>query len=250
MVLDTQRGLRGEAAAVVGGVLVLRGAHDLRVDLHADAIHKGGDVGGLDDFVPIQLWRGEDDVVGLPFTGLFHRVHERRRLAVDAASHAVGVGRIIVAVEHLALVAIHEEDACVAFLLGVTLRVGLALPLEVYLAAREFLLRPAVTTCDEHFAILDLPWAGAELGGVLAFVVLLFALEGIGAGAIKDDDGVRWRVTKFVAGLHGFRARAVDVVDLPFCAGDDRRVGIADWGRLVVRSEGSSAGQCQGEEEF
>lgn len=55
VILEADGGGGWEAAAVVRDVFVLGRAHDLGVDLNADAIHKSGDVGGLDDLVTISL---------------------------------------------------------------------------------------------------------------------------------------------------------------------------------------------------
>jgi hypothetical protein len=218
VVLDADRGLLGELAAVVGDVLVLRGAHDLRVVLHADAIHKGRDVGGFHHLAVLQLRGGEDDVIDLPLAGGTHGVHQRRRLAINAAGHAVGVGGVVVAVEHLGLVAVHEEHAGVALLLRIALRVRLAHPFEVELAACELLLRPAVAAGDHEHAAVDRPWAGDDLAGFLALGVLFLRLEGVGAGAVKDHDRIEGGAPGFSPGATAFGTGAVDVMHLPLRA--------------------------------
>ncbi len=84
----------------------------------------------------------EDDVVGLPLAGLAAGVDERRVLAVERRPSTVGIGLVVVAVEDLDLVDVHQEDAAVAPVLAFALDHGRGRPLDMELAVAEPLLRP------------------------------------------------------------------------------------------------------------
>ena len=92
--------------------------------------------------LPSSLNRGavEDDVVGLPLARRARGVDQRRVLAVDRAAPAVGVGRVLIAVEDLDLVAAEEEDAAVAAALAVAFDVLGRGELEVELEVAELVL--------------------------------------------------------------------------------------------------------------
>ena len=169
MVLDPNGGGGREIAFIVGNVFVFGGSHDPSVVLGADAVHEGGDVSGLHHLGAFEFGCGENDVVSLPFSGLFDGIDQWWSLAIDASGHAVGVGWVVVTVEHLAFITIHEKHARIALFLGVALGVGLALPLDVELAAGVFRLGEAVTSCDVKLAIFELP--GARNGLSCLFVL-------------------------------------------------------------------------------
>ena len=97
--------------------------HDLLVGVHDDSVVNNGDVGRRQKLSITESRRGEDDVVGLPRAGLAARVDERRVLSVDGGGVAIGVGVVVLRIEHLHLEYIHQEHAAVAAALTVALHV-------------------------------------------------------------------------------------------------------------------------------
>ena len=136
----------------------------------------------------VKEWAVENDVVGLPFAGLAAYVYERLLATVECASLAVGVGDIVVVIEDLDLVGVHEEDPAVAAPLAVTFDTSGGGPLDVNLAGTEFLLGLDVTGFfyGLECAIDDFPAAGAALGVGPIFDERLFR-------AIEQHDRIRWR---------------------------------------------------------
>lgn len=102
----------------------------------------------------------ENDVVALPFAFRLTRVHEWWRLAVDSARHAVGVRDVLVALEHLDLVEVHQIDAAVAIGRGSLWYA----PFDVKLALTEALLGLGVGSRCDHQTILDFPRRGERIG--------------------------------------------------------------------------------------
>src|SRR5882672_1435859 len=86
----------------------------------------------------------EDDVVRLPLAWRPRGIDERGILAVDRACLAVGIGVVLIGIEHLELVYPHQEDAAVAALLPFALHDGWRGPLDVQLYVAEAARR------DEH----------------------------------------------------------------------------------------------------
>ena len=97
------------------------------------------------------------------------------------------------------------------------------------LAARELEFRPAVATIDDQFPVLDHPRRGLRSG-----VVFLATEKLRGVLAVENDDRIGRRIAKFGPGSHHRRCRAGDIVHFPFRTRDERRVGVADGGGLVV----------------
>src|SRR5215467_8888862 len=65
--------------------------------------------------------RVKDYVIGLPLPWFAASVYEWRVVAIESATLAVGVGFVVVRVEHLNFVAAHEIDATIAPALPVAL---------------------------------------------------------------------------------------------------------------------------------
>ena len=86
-----------------------------------------------DQFVAVENWGLEDNVVRLPFARLAAGIHEWRPLAIDGPRMAVGVGGVIVAVQDLDLLALHEQDAAVPASLAAAFDHGGRGPFEVEL---------------------------------------------------------------------------------------------------------------------
>ena len=146
--------------------------------------------------VGVELRRVEHDVVGLPLAGLPARVHERRVLLVNGARLAVEVGRVLVRVEDLQLVVVHQEHAAVAAALAAALDDRRRGELDVELAAAERLLRldAAAAGLDGRDAVGDDPRrrpAGGGLADPLREVL-----------AVEEHDRVRWRRTRSGARRH------------------------------------------------
>src|SRR5438477_9827115 len=79
----------------------------------------------------------EDDVIRLPFPRLPGCIHQRRVLFVDGAGLAVVVGVVLVRVEDLHLVALHQKNAAVAAFLTFALNYRGRRPLYVQLRVAE-----------------------------------------------------------------------------------------------------------------
>ena len=129
------------------------------LDQHAVLEH--GDVGGLDEVLVLVELRGlEDDVVALPLARLAAAVDQRRILAVDRPGLAVGVRDVVIRVQHLHLVAAHDDHAAVAAALAVAGRRRSARPTRCEAERRrttascKMLPDPAL---GHHVAVLDRP---------------------------------------------------------------------------------------------
>jgi hypothetical protein len=157
------------------------------LDEHSVVQHgEGGSASDLACFV--EEWAVENDVIGLPLTGLAADVDERFLAAVECAGLAIGIGDIVVVIEDLDLIGVHEENAAVAAALAVTFDAGGGCPLDVNLAGAEFLLGLNVTGFFDGLecSIDDFPAAGAALGVGPVFGECLFR-------AIEKHDGIGWR---------------------------------------------------------
>jgi hypothetical protein len=152
----------------------------------------------------------EIDVIGLPVAGRAHGVGERRELAVERRRLAVGVGLVVVEIQDLDLVALHQEHAAVAASLAVALDLGRRRPLDVQLHVAEALPRPDVAGArlDHEGAVLDPPLRGSVID----------RLPGRQIGAVEQDDGIRGhgRRQRLRRRGHHVRARPSHVVRAPF----------------------------------
>lgn len=103
--------------------MVERIAFNRPMILNDATIKKNSNIGGTDDFCDIIVAVGvffraknrtsEDDVVGLPFGGFFNTVNIRRELFVDGTALTFKVGRILVRIENLKFIVIHEENTAI-----------------------------------------------------------------------------------------------------------------------------------------
>src|SRR4051794_26915118 len=120
VILQRDRSFRGRRC--VGIDLLVRGRPPERVvGVHDDAVVQDGDGGGRVERLPLEAGPAERDVVRLPFAGWARRVDERRELPVHRGGLSVGIGRVLVAVEHLDFEQAEQVDAAVAAPLAVPL---------------------------------------------------------------------------------------------------------------------------------
>ena len=63
--------------------------------------------------VCVEYGSAVDDIVNVPLAGLTHSVCQRNNLLVDATCLTVGVGLVVVAIQHLNLVDALQEDTAV-----------------------------------------------------------------------------------------------------------------------------------------
>src|ERR1043165_9471247 len=88
----------------VGEVAMARRAEVGRVVLHEYAVAKRRDDRGLCYLsIRAEARCGEDDIIRLPCPRRPRGIYQRRHLAIERASGAVGVGAVVIAVEHLEL---------------------------------------------------------------------------------------------------------------------------------------------------
>src|SRR5258706_8516968 len=93
--------------------------------MNNDAIMQNGDISLLYQlaiFIPAR--RFPNDIVGLPFTGRFRGIHQRRLLAVDRRGLPIGICRVIVGIEDLNLVAAINEQSIIATALSLAFDFG------------------------------------------------------------------------------------------------------------------------------
>ena len=238
MVLKAKRGGGRKHACVARCFFVQRRPEDLRVVLHHDAVEDRRDRRRLNHLAALQLRRVEDDVVGLPFTRLAHRIHQRGRLPVDTACHPIRVGQIVVAIEDLRLVAIHEKNTGVALLLRAALGARVGLPFQMQLTARETLLRPHIAALDDQLAVLERPGTRRSV----------FAPQPVGVRPVEEHDRVGRRGPGRTARIDRSRARAVDVMHFPWAARHNQgRVSIARRIGIGFGCGGDRAGRSKRE---
>ncbi len=200
---------------------VLGAAVERAVRLGEHAIVKDGDVGrGLD--LAVLPARGlEDDVVGLPFTRLAAGIDQRWPLAVERGGLAIGVGFVFVTVEHLDFIGLPEEKhAAVAAALVAAAGGRRCGPLDVQLDVRPIrILREEIAGLRHALEI-------AVLGDPLGVAVAAAPLREI--FAIEEHDRVARRIARFFPGRDNWWLRAGTVVDVPFGAGNQRGVLVAE----------------------
>src|SRR3954471_1766702 len=185
--------------------------------LHKNAVPEHRDIRGGDDHVVVELWRFEDDVVGLPFTWLACHVHEWWVLAVNRRGLAIGVGHVLVRIQHLHLVAVHESDAAVAAILAEPASGSRRGEFDVQLNVAKLLPRDNRTRSRTglEVAVLDRPRRIDQLA-VLRMRPLRQIL------AIEEKDRVGGRCPWGGAGRHHARMRTGRAVNAPRRAGDLR----------------------------
>ncbi len=153
-------------------------------DQHAVVEHDHGG-GACERPIRAEARGGECHVVVLPLAGCAGRVHHRDVLLVDRARLPVGVGAVVVRIEDLEFVALHEVDATVAPTLAVARDLRRRAPLDVELKVAESTARPDVAGPghDGHGATLDAPSRGTA--------VLRAPRREI--AAVEQHDGIRRR---------------------------------------------------------
>ena len=140
-------------------------------------------------------------------------VDERRILAVDGGGLAVGVGFVLVGIEHLNFVESHQKNAAVAAILAFALwRNGFG-KLHVQLAIAEGRFCVDVAGFGHHFeiAVFHFP-----LGGGAVFIEPLREIF-----SVEEHDGVGGRFAGRVLSAGGSgsddrRHGAIEIVDFPF----------------------------------
>ena len=144
MVLQLERPHVGKRAVLVAG-FVAAAPFQRGVVLQQHAIAKHGEIAGVQELSVFVNRAAENNVINLPLTGLVQRIGQRRIHAVDRAGKTVGIGRIVIVVEHLHLHLPHEEDAAIAATLADALDIGGLRPLDMELAVGKLLLGADIT---------------------------------------------------------------------------------------------------------
>ena len=152
-------GTFGRVGLIVRGGAFEEGSPlEFEVILHDHPVVQHGDEGGSGDFaLIIHAGRGEEDVVGLPFSRRPTGVDHGRGLLVERTGLAVEVGLVLIAVENLHFVAAHQVDATVAASLPLAHDLGGRGPFEVQLAVTELGLGVDAPLGGGGDALRDLP---------------------------------------------------------------------------------------------
>ena len=152
-------GTFGRVGLIVRGGAFEEGSPlEFEVILHDHPVVQHGDEGGSGDFaLIIHAGRGEEDVVGLPFSRRPTGVDHGRGLLVERTGLAVEVGLVLIAVENLHFVAAHQVDATVAASLSLAHDLGGRGPFQVQLAVAELGLGVDAPLGGGGDAILNLP---------------------------------------------------------------------------------------------
>ena len=136
------------------GSVVVGQPVDLDVVLNEHAVVQHRDPRPVDDLSLLVEFRGvEDDVVRLPLAGLARSIHQRRVLLVDRAGLTVVVSLILIRVEDLHLVALHQEYAAVAAFLAFAFHDRRRRPFDVQLRVAEFVGGDHVPSSWHHLDI-------------------------------------------------------------------------------------------------
>ena len=139
----------------------------LGVVLHHDSVVEHGDAGRLlYRAVRAEARPPEHDVVGLPFASRPASVNQRRVLAVHGGRLAVGIGHVLVRIQHLHLVLAHEEDAAVTPALALAPTGGGCRPLDMQLDVAVAVPREDLppSRYGQQDAILDNPLGRTAVG--------------------------------------------------------------------------------------
>src|SRR5690606_22073308 len=116
---------------------------------HSVMEHRNAGLTGKDT-IGIESGRSPDNVIGLPLAGSFCRVYQWNTLFIDATRLAVGIGAIVVAIQHLYLVQSLHEDTAVSTPLPFTHNLGRRSPLHMQLVVSEFLLGADTSFTTDH----------------------------------------------------------------------------------------------------
>ena len=129
----------GRLRNVFGHLPVHHGSHGFLAVVHHHAVEEDREIGRLDELFAFETGRFENDVVDVPLAGLAGGIGERRPLAVNPAGLPIGIGGVVDGVQHLNLVAAHQQHAAIAAALAGAANIGRLGPLHVELAIAEFL---------------------------------------------------------------------------------------------------------------
>ena len=196
----------------VGGArLVDCGAYQFGVVVHQDVVveHRHQNRADQLAFV-IESGSSEYDVIGLPFAWRAAGIDHGRVLGVKGCCHAIGVCFVVVTIEHLNLVDVHQKHTAVPAALTFALNENRGCPFDMKLAISEVLFGSdgACFFNNFHVAIFDLPagrlsFSVCPLGEVLT---------------IEKDDGVRGCGYRFAcrAWIDDRGLRPVRIVYFPF----------------------------------
>ena len=137
MVLQEERQLVG-MRSIRRTLVVVRGPQERAVVLDEHTVVEHRHARGREHSpTGVEARRVKHDVIHLPFSGRTARVDERRELSIDRRGLSVGIGDVLVRIEHLALVVAHEDDAAVATLLSLALRWRRCAPFDMKLHVAE-----------------------------------------------------------------------------------------------------------------
>lgn len=142
--------------------------------------HYGDDGRRLQFVVGTEAWCGPVNVIHLPFSVFGVSVNQGGALFIDASDHPIHIGRIVVAIEHLNLIAALDHDTAVAPVLSMVIFRIRRLEFDVQLAIPKILFGGNAPCAGFHreYPIVDLPF-GRSSALRLPFGQI---------GSIKKDD--------------------------------------------------------------
>ena len=204
-------GLTHIMRSVCRAFMVSGGAGQFTIPLDDYTIEDHRDMCLGNEFVAVKARGDVDDVVGVPFTGFVDRVHHGRILTIDSAGETVGVGLVVVGIQHLDFIAVAaQENTAVAAALVVTFYLGGSGPFHMELAVAEAVFGTDIAGAGNafHGTVFDDP-----LG--------LFAVHSdplIQIGAVKENDRALGSfaglvLSSGIAGIDLDRYRAGTVMD-------------------------------------
>ncbi len=105
-----------------GPFLVDCGTRQLGIIMHQDPVMEHDHPGGTDKVsLLVKVWPSKYDIVCLPLPGGTTGINQWRILAINGCGHAIGVGGVFVAIEHLDFIDIHEENTGISAFLSISL---------------------------------------------------------------------------------------------------------------------------------
>jgi hypothetical protein len=196
---------------VRGASLMGCGPYQLRVVVDKDIIVEDGKPGRADQLAfVIEARPSEYDVKRLPFAGWAAGIDHGWVLGVKGGCHAVGVCFVVVAVEHLDLVDVHQKYTAVPSALAFAFDNDRGCPFDMKLAVSEVLFGSDSAGLGDNFhvSVFDLPtgrfpFSICPLGEILA---------------IEKNDGIRGCGHRFACrtGIDNRRHRPLRIMNLPF----------------------------------
>jgi len=158
MVLQLQ-GAGRRVRAIRGYPPVLGGTQEGGVIMHHDAVMQHCDIGRAHELVPVKAGCGPEDIVGLPLARPSTGIDQRGVLAIEGGSGAIRVRGVVVPVEYLDLIQVHQQYPAVAPLLACARDCYRRGPFQMELAIPK--TRPGLDGSrpgeDLHVAVLNLP---------------------------------------------------------------------------------------------